>query len=67
MITTNSNTLIKALNHMQTHEPMMARGALGKYLQVAAPRPSPHAQSVFTTLTTEQRAHYFQMILKFAR
>ena len=45
----------------------MAHGALGKYLQVAAPRPSPLGHSVFNALTMEQRAYYFQLIHKFAR
>jgi hypothetical protein len=45
----------------------MAHGALGKYLQVAGPRPAPHQQSVFKTLTMEQRAYYIQLIHKFAR
>jgi hypothetical protein len=46
---------------------VVAHGALGKYLQVAAPRPSPLGQSVFNALTMEQRAYYFQLIHKFAR
>jgi hypothetical protein len=67
MLPTNSNTLIRALNHIQTQQPVMAHGALGKYLHVAAPRPAPQQQSVLKTLTMEQRAYYIQLIQKFAR